>query len=275
MIKTTEHTKPFLRWAGGKNWLLNQIEEFLPDNFNNYIEPFLGGGSVYIYLKSNGFINGRSYLSDLNFDLIDTYKIIKSSPDALIEDLRNHVNDKDYYYNIRRAEYANRVQKASRFIYLNRTSFNGIYRENLKGEYNVPYGYKQYAELFDFDNIQALSKLFNKTFFSSRDFRKSTPNIRRGDLVFIDPPYTVAHGNNGFVKYNQKIFAWNDQIRLSQFLEYIRGVGGYYIMTNADHSSIRELFSNHGDIHALTRFSLVGGKGAKRTNYKELIITNI
>lgn len=270
-----KNIKPFLRWAGGKTWLTKEIDNYLPDSFNNYFEPFIGGGSIYINLKSRNIIQNYSYLSDINKDLINAYRIIKKYPKELVEDLEKHRNESDYYYKMRSAIFANPIEQASRFIYLNRTSFNGIYRENMNGIYNVPYGNKHYAELFDTENILELSSLFKKSYFSIGDFKQKLNKIQPRDLVFIDPPYTVAHGNNGFIKYNQKIFSWKDQIRLNEFIGFIKEKGAYFIMTNAYHESILELFSDHGDISVLSRYSVVGGKMAKREKYKEIILSNI
>lgn len=266
--------KPFLRWAGGKNWLVRIFDEFLPKEFNNYHEPFLGGGSIFISLKNRDKINQKAYLSDSNKDLILTYNTIKKYPERLIEELSTFENTKEYYYECRSMNFDDEIQKAAQFIFLNRTSFNGIYRVNLEGKYNVPYGFKKYNQLFDFDNIKTLSESFKNCFFRNVDFQRNIYRINPGDLVFIDPPYTVAHENNGFVKYNQKIFAWEDQIRLREFLLKIDSMGAYYIMTNAHHKSIIDLFKKSGNFEILSRPSLIGGLGAKRTKYNEIILKN-
>lgn len=266
--------KPFLRWAGGKRWLVRSLKNFLPDNFNNYHEPFLGGGSVFIHLKSISKIQKKSYLSDQNKELINSFRIIKKGPKSLIEILKRYKNEKDFYYSIREQKYSNKTQQAAQFIFLNRTSFNGIYRVNLKGEYNVPYGFKKYNQLFDFDNIIELHNLFKNTFFKACDFEDTLCRIKENDLVFLDPPYTVAHKNNGFIKYNQKIFAWEDQIRLNNYIEEIKSKNAYFILTNAAHENINRLFNKTNKKHELNRFSVVGGKGAKRQEISEYIFTN-
>jgi len=274
-MKFDSNPRPFLRWAGGKNWLVKNIKSYLPPHFENYYEPFLGGGSVFIYLKSNDLIKKHAILSDINYELINSYEVIKNHVEELVQSLLIHDNNKDYYYSIREIFHDDIIQKASRFIYLNRTSYNGIYRENLKGQYNVPYGHKKYNQLFDLENLKSLNTLFNGCRFENRDFESLLPEIKRNDLVFIDPPYTVAHGLNGFIKYNQKIFSWADQLRLKNFLMEINEKGAFYIMTNAYHESILDLFANMGNVYLQSRPSLVGGKGAIRTVYKEILITNI
>ncbi|WP_196889931.1 DNA adenine methylase [Aureivirga sp. CE67] len=268
--------KPFLRWAGGKRWLTKNIKEYLPKEFNNYHEPFLGGASIFIYLKSNNLINGKSYLSDFNNELINAYKQIQSNPKIIINELEKLKNTKEDYYKIRSSNPKTATLKAVRFIYLNKTSFNGIYRVNLKGKYNVPYGYKKTKNLFEFENIMKISTLLKDDVeFHSKDFYSIIDNIKTNDLVFLDPPYTVAHENNGFVKYNQKIFLWEDQKRLANFLQEINNKKAYYILTNAAHESVDELFSNLGKKYKVQRSSSVGGKGASRKKVNEFIFTNI
>lgn len=266
--------KPFLRWAGGKTWLLKDIYNYLPERFNNYYEPFLGGGSVYIHLKSIGKIQNEAFLSDRNTDLINAYNAIKYNSFELIRILKEYKNEKEFYYFLRDQKYSNDIQKAAQFIFLNRTSFNGVYRVNLKGEYNVPYGFKDYKVLFDFDNLLKLMDIFKDASFTSCDFEETLEKVQKGDLVFLDPPYTVAHENNGFIKYNQKIFAWEDQERLAEYIELIKAKQAYFILTNAVHFNINNLFQKVGSKHILNRYSVVGGKGAKREEISEYIFTN-
>ncbi|PXY40855.1 DNA adenine methylase [Flavobacterium cheongpyeongense] len=267
--------KPFLRWAGGKRWLTSQIETIIPKDFNNYFEPFLGGASIYIYLKKNNLIKNNSFLSDANQDLINAYNMIAKDPQKVIDILKKYKNEKEQYYILRDLEPENDIEKAARFIYLNKTSYNGIYRVNRNGKYNVPYGDRKIINLFDFENIENVSKILNKeTILISHDFELIKTQIQPLDLIFLDPPYTVAHENNGFVEYNQSIFTWDDQKRLANLLQHINEVGAFFIMTNAKHDSIDELFSPYGKHSILSRQSLIGGKGAKRQNINEYIFKN-
>lgn len=267
--------KPFLRWAGGKSWFIKKIDDFLPDSINNYFEPFLGGASIFIHLKSNNLIHGDSFLSDSNSSLVNSYNILSKDPKALLKKLKAFENTKGCYYEIRDTKYKNKIDKAAQFIYLNRTSFNGIYRENLKGEYNVPYGNKTYKELFDEENLIQVSKLLQDAKVSTFDFMDIKPLIKKGDFIFLDPPYTVAHQHNGFVKYNQKIFSWEDQIKLKEFVEYLISIEVNFVLTNASHNSIDELYKGIGKHIYLKRPSVIGGKNAKREMYEEIIISNI
>ncbi|MES2478905.1 MAG: Dam family site-specific DNA-(adenine-N6)-methyltransferase [Bacteroidota bacterium] len=266
--------KPFLRWAGGKTWFTKHIEEFLPENFSNYYEPFVGGASIFLHLKSNGLIKNKAYLSDSNKELINTYRVIKSSPKDLIYALRNFKNNSDEYYKIRNQTFDNLIEQAAKFIYLNKTSFNGLYRVNSKGIYNVPFGKRQTKDLFEFENILNVSTQFKNTFFSVDDFKNKCKKAKANDLVFLDPPYTVAHENNGFIAYNQSLFSWQNQIELAQHLELLTENRAFYILTNANHESINNLYTN-GNKKVLSRASTIGGVGAKRTNYNEIIISNV
>ncbi|NHZ85551.1 MAG: Dam family site-specific DNA-(adenine-N6)-methyltransferase [Planctomycetia bacterium] len=263
--------KPFLRWAGGKTWLLKNISSFLPDSFNNYHEPFLGGGSVFFYLKPPN----NSFLSDSNIELINAFQQIRDNVDTVISFLSTYTNTKTIYYRIRNSLSKNNVERAAQFIYLNRTSFNGIYRVNLKGEYNVPYGYNNYKILYDFDLLRSTSNALSSASLKICDFYKSIQRIKKDDLVFLDPPYTASHIKNGFIKYNEKLFSWQDQERLALYIEEIKKIGAFYLMTNAKHESVEDLYSKYDMPIVLNRFSTIGGKNAKRSSINELLFTNV
>ncbi len=263
--------KPFLRWAGGKRWLLKDLHNYLPtDGFNQYHELFLGGGAVFFHLQPDT----NTYLNDFNSELIDTYECLRDDVDIIIKELKGFKNNKEDYYKIRIKKFRNQSKRAARFIYLNQTSFNGIYRVNLNGEYNVPFGYRT-KDFLEEDNLRLASAALKNAKFSSSDFAECIDNIQKNDLVFLDPPYTVAHNNNGFIKYNQKLFSLDDQYRLSNIVQNIREIGAYYILTNASHDKIRGIFGSKDQILQVNRASLIGGKNAKRGNFSELVITNI
>ncbi|HLA58513.1 MAG TPA: Dam family site-specific DNA-(adenine-N6)-methyltransferase [Puia sp.] len=263
--------KPFLRWAGGKTWLLKHVEEFLIDlKIKNYHEPFLGSGAIYFHFESTP----KAYLSDLNGELIETYLAIQQEVEKVISELKKFKNTEREYYKIRSTQFRSDYKKAARFIYLNQTSFNGIYRVNLKGEYNVPYGFRK-KNFLEPENLRLASATLKNAKIYNRDFDFVKKNVKKGDLVFLDPPYTVTHNNNGFIKYNQKLFSIDDQYRLSNLIDFIDSIGAFYVLTNAAHSKIEKIFEKgHKKIH-YKRASLIGGTNAKRGFFSEVLFSNI
>lgn len=266
--------EPFLRWVGGKTWFLKHLSGFLPPIFGDYYEPFLGSGAVYFRLRKLGLLRGRAILSDANKELIDCFVQVRDNVEEVIQLLSEYPNERSFYYDMRSIAPSPGAGQAARFIYLNRTSFNGVFRVNLAGVYNVPFGNKKYRVLFDYQNLRNASILLQGTEIVNGDFAMSTQGARDTDLVFLDPPYTVSHGGNGFVKYNQKIFAWEDQRRLADTALLLNERGAYFILTNAAHPSIHTLFGDRGFCRELTRFSVVGGKRARRGCVSEYVFFN-
>lgn len=259
--------QPFLKWAGGKRWFVKNHSDLLPKTFNHYYEPFLGSGAVFFHLEPK-----EATLSDANPHLIETYQAIKDDWRQVLYYLKKHQRNhsKDYYYEIRARNCQTKHTRAAKFIYLNRTCFNGIYRENLKGRFNVPIGTKS-AVILETDDFQETARLLKYVDLKPWDFAEVIANAKQGDFIFVDPPYTVAHNNNGFVKYNQKIFTWKDQERLQDSLDKASGRGVKILVTNANHSSILELYEGE-NIQSLERRSVIGGMGAKRGKTSELLI---
>lgn len=267
-IATSNKVKPFLRWAGGKRWLIKQLDDFLPQTFNQYHEPFIGGGAIFFHINPL-----HAFISDFNAELIETYNTIKNNPHEVIKYIKLFKNTKEDYLKIRAQNFQSVEKRVARFIYLNQTSFNGIYRVNANGKYNVPYGYRE-NYTFDFDKILNVSSVLQSIDIKHVDFMLCIDNVKKNDLVFLDPPYTVAHNNNGFIQYNQKIFSLEDQYRLKDLILQIKEKRAYYILTNANHPKIREIFDVGDTITEVTRASMIGGKGAARGKYSEVIITN-
>lgn len=269
--KCTSQPLPFLRWAGGKKWLIKSLDKLLPsEGYNSYHEPFLGGASIFFYLQPIGNV----YLADKNEELIETYIQIRDNVETVMRHLRRFKNTKEDYYLVRdKMVFKSAASRAARFIYLNQTSFNGIYRVNLSGAYNVPYGYRD-KEFFNKDKLRKASEQLNNIEFSSGDFAESIDKVKEGDLVFLDPPYTITHNNNGFFKYNKDLFTKEDQVRLANHIDEIKSKGAFYILTNAAHDEVKKIFSNGDPIIEISRASNVGGKCAKRGVYQEIIVTN-
>lgn len=263
--------KPFLRWAGGKTWLIKHLNQILFDKeFNNYHEPFLGGGAIFFALAPKN----ASYLSDANAELVNTYLQIRNSPITVIAELKTYKNTSDFYYYLRNKVVDEPIEQAAKFIYLNQTSYNGLYRVNQQGVYNVPYGQRTKDFLEEEKLLQASRRLQQST-ITHGDFTNIAERIQKGDLVFLDPPYTVSHNNNGFIKYNQNLFSLEDQYRLSKFIDYIKSIGAFYLLTNAAHKTILEIFDKGDRMMQLDRASLIGGEKANRGRVSEYIFTNI
>lgn len=262
----------FLRWAGGKRWLLPQMPIVLGGlSVRNYYEPFLGGGSVFLGIR----VKGKAFLSDLNAELIETYIGVRDEPARVAKALATHKNELAHYYKVRDELPADPTQRAARFIYLNHTSFNGIYRVSLAGRYNVPFGNRESPNYPTQEHLEAVSERLQGVSLTAMDFEKAIATSGRGDLVFLDPPYTVAHDNNGFIKYNQKLFSFADQQRLCNSIAALRDRGAYYILTNAAHQSISDLFDFGDRRLTLTRRNSIGGRKAARGSANEYLFTNV
>lgn len=259
---------PFLKWAGGKRWLSNRVVELAQPILGKYIEPFLGSGAVFFALKP-----ARAILSDVNFELINAYQAIRCDPSKIAKLLQEHqrLHSKDYFYQMRSYKPRCEFRMAARFIYLNRTCWNGLYRVNLNGKFNVPIGTKS-AVIMPTDNWPAISSLLKSAKLACGDFESSIEEAQQGDVVFADPPYTVKHNFNGFIKYNDALFSWNDQIRLRDALLRARQRGARVIVTNAHHVSIRELYQEHFLLEPVVRASVLAGSSAHRGHYEELLI---
>jgi DNA adenine methylase len=264
--------RPLLRWVGGKRWLTSLVDDLISGNeIQNYHEPFVGGAAVFFGLT----LNGKAYLSDLNAGLIETYTEVRDNPDGVCRFLRRYRNTEAYYYAARTQKPRLAASRAARFIFLNHASFNGIYRVNLAGEYNVPYGFRTSYNPPDLGHLRAASDRLKGAVLAGRDFEESINEVGPGDLVFLDPPYTIAHNNNGFVKYNNRLFSFADQRRLSAAIDRIRDCGAYYILTNAAHQSIAELFDKGDRRIETSRKNAVGGHMAARGLATEYLFTNL
>ncbi len=269
-MTSSKITKPFVKWAGGKRWIIKNLNSIIPPKFNNYHEPFLGGGAVYFHLQPKH----NSFLSDINEDLINTYEQIKVNPYDVLKLIDSFKNNESEYYTLRSIESDDNLFNAARFIFINKVCYNGIYRVNSQGKFNVPYGHNEEVNIYDEDSIIANSNILKNTNIQAIDFEDSLEYINQNDLVFLDPPYTVAHRNNGFIAYNQKIFSWEDQERLADCIDKIKSKNAYYILTNAAHISIDKLFSKLGKKIEINRASTITSKIKSRKEISEYIFTN-
>ena len=266
---TKSSLKPFLKWAGGKRWLFESNQFSLPKFPGRYIEPFLGGGAVFFEHQPRSAV-----LSDSNARLIELFVVIRDHLDEFESLMRRHAraHSKEYYYAVRAQRLRKPTTRAAQFLYLNRTCWNGLYRENLRGEFNVPIGTKQ-TVIFEADDFPLWSQALKEVHIRRCDFEEAINDAKEGDFIFADPPYTVRHNMNGFVKYNQNIFAWEDQVRLRDALKRASSRGASFAITNADHNSIKELYSGFGVQSHLSRHSVIAANSTHRSLSTELLIT--
>ena len=262
----------FIRWAGGKSWLVPYVQELINGlKFENYHEPFMGGASIFFSIDTPK----KSFLSDINKELVGAFCAIRDNPRRVIGYLKKYATDAESYYKIRESMPKGKYQRAARFLYLNTYSFNGIYRVNQCGKYNVPYGYRGNITI-DYARLLEVSSKLQNVEIKCQDFDECKSMIKPGDLVFLDPPYTVSkESNTMFIKYNSKLFSLDDQYRLASLVDYINDQGAYFILTNAAHEKILEIFHGKGRLITRERNSLIGGKKAYRGKVQEYIFTNI
>lgn len=261
--------KPFLKWAGSKKWLIPSIEKFVPAHFNKYYEPFLGSGALFFALKPK-----IAQLSDINENIIDVYDALKKYPAKVIQELKTMLYEKDFYYKIRDGfQFKDKVRRAARLIYLNRTCWNGLYRENSNGKFNVPFGRFENPKICDEGNIKAVAQILKNIHLHACDFEEAVSDAKDGDFIFFDPPYITGHKNNGFHSYNEKLFKWEDQERLADVAKYLDKKGCWILITNAEHESIEKLYCKFR-IKRVSRHSVIAADIKNRKKIKELLITN-
>jgi DNA adenine methylase len=256
---------PLLKWAGGKRRLLKEILPFVPTAFGHYYEPFFGGGALFFSLRPTA-----ATLSDTNFELIETYLQVRDNLDVVLQCLRGMPNSEQHYYLVRRIKPKSPAHRAARLIYLCSLSFNGIYRQNLKGEFNVPYGYKFYMNPSDDKKLRRVTEAIKGTKIMAADFESAVSTAKPGDFIYFDPPYTVAHGNNGFIKYNAKIFSWADQERLAETACRLKRKGCRLIISNAHHPSIYKLYRSFQS-HVIERHSIMAASSEYRRAVREVL----
>lgn len=261
---------PFLKWAGSKRYLLKHIVGAIPQTFNTYREPFLGGGSVFFLLKPESAV-----LSDTNEDLINTYSALRDNADSLFDYIIPLKPNKTTYYKIRGKRSKGKYKRAAEFIYINKTCWNGLYRVNSKGIFNVPYGSPKNNYIADIDNLRECSKLLNKETIDLRisDFEEALVGTKQGDLIYLDPPYVTGHSNNGFVEYNEKIFSWSDQLRLAKVAKQLASIGAHVLVSNANHTQVIELYKGFNKIQ-IERNSTLAGDINKRGKVSEVLLTS-
>lgn len=280
MVTNEQPLTPFIKWVGGKRQLLGKIDELLPSHYNTYFEPFLGGGAVLLHLKPN-----RAVVNDLNEELTNTWRTVKENTQELRELLRVHQgnNSKEYFLDLRsvdrdgRIEKFSNIERAARFIYLNKTAFNGMWRVNSKGQHNVPYG-KYKNPKIDNEMIQLVADYLNSNDITIKtgDYRDSLATATRGDFVYFDSPYDVVSKTAAFTSYTADGFNKDDQEILRDVYASLTAKGVKVMESNADTEYINELYLNIPgvEIHKVSAKRMINSKGNKRGPVGELLITN-
>jgi DNA adenine methylase len=261
--------EPLFRWPGGKRWLVPQLLRLVPNAIGTYHEPFFGGGALFFAQRP-----ASAVLSDANRELIETYRTIRDSPADVADRLRGFPRDRDGYYLVRASRPTRAADRAARFIYLTTMAFSGIHRVNKRGEFNVPYGGRKYPGLGTEGSLVSYAAALMGARLEAQDFETALGVAVAGDFVYLDPPYTVAHGNNGFVRYNERIFSWKDQQRLASVAASLDRAGCHVVVSNAVHSSIQQLYSGFRSI-PVSRRSLIAADPARRLVTDEVVFTNV
>ena len=274
--------KPLLKWAGGKRHIATGLQDRFPESWNQgtYFEPFLGGAALLLHLDPN-----KSVVSDVNLRLISFYRHVKAMPSTLFEGIERIKTEfeelvpdakKDYYIDLRtrfNASGAESLDSAIMFYVLNKLCFNGLYRENSRGEFNVPFGQKKSLQILSYSELESVSKLLSKTEILNSDFQVTVREARRGDFVYFDPPYVPISETASFTSYSSGGFGIAEQERLAELMLELQADGVAALCSNSDTPLARKIYArlNLGTIRAPR---MVSASAAGRGSVSELVITN-
>jgi DNA adenine methylase len=270
----TTSLKPVVKWAGGKSKVLNQLSKYIPAEFNNYHEPFMGSGALFFYLYKKIASNScKAYLSDSIDELINLYNVIKHDVEGLINISKKHIYDKEYYYNMRAQNPTklSKLQRASRFLYLNKTCFNGLYRVNSKGQFNVSFGNYDNPVIVDEESLRSASEAFRLAEIFAGDFELVLKNAQKKDFVYLDPPYVPLSITSNFTGYTSGCFGIKDHLRLKNVFEELRARGCYVMLSNSNTDLVKELYFGN-NIKTIRAMRAINSDVAKRGSIKELLI---
>lgn len=279
MVAVNKLVKPCLKWAGGKRQLIPVIlANHLPKNYNHqtYYEPFIGGGALFFALQPK-----RAVINDTNAELINCYKVIRNSLDELIEDLKSHKNNEDYYYAIRdwdREEsfkYKTPVQRASRIIYLNKTCYNGLFRVNSLGQFNVPFGKYKNPNILDVAVLKAVNKYLNENqiLILNSDFQEALKDARKGDFIYLDPPYDPVSDTASFTGYDVNGFNKDEQIRVKETFEELDKRGCKVLLSNAYTKFSIDLYKDYKQTK-ISAIRAINSNVKKRGKVDEVLVKN-
>ncbi len=266
------HARPVIKWAGGKWALMSALQRYLPPlgRIRHYYEPFVGGAAMFFCLQP-----GRASLSDTNAELINMYTVVRDQVSELIEALGQHVNAKDYFYQVRAQDptMLAPVERAARLIYLNKTCYNGLYRVNRKGQFNVPFGNYKKPNFCDVANLEAASIALHGVRLQTADYESALCNAGQGDFVYFDPPYQPVSKTASFTSYTDTPFGPTEQAELARVMRRLTERGCYVMQSNSDTPLIRELYVDFR-IETIFANRAINSKASARGPVNELVITN-
>ncbi len=272
----SQNIAPFVKWVGGKRQLLSSIFEHIPETFTTYYEPFVGGGAVLFHLKPK-----KAVTNDGNSELINVYKVIKDHVDELLEALKKHRNDSEYYYSIRSQdrytdfEQLSDVERASRTIYLNKTCYNGLYRVNSAGEFNAPFGRYKKPNIVNEKTLKAVNHYLNHNDVKilNTDFEEALKGVRKGAFVYFDPPYDPISKSSNFTGYTSGGFDQKEQIRLKKVCDGLNSRGIRFLLSNSATHFIKDLYNEYTIISTEAN-RCINSNGKKRGKVEEVLIKN-
>ena len=279
---TEKLPSPFVKWAGGKNSLVTSLLSYTHRQFSSYYEPFLGGGAFFFALYNQG-LRFRAHLSDVNGDLINSFKVVEEEPDALImvlleiqEEYLRSENRASYYYGKRDWHPSSRIDSAARLIFLNKTCYNGLFRVNSRGEFNVPFGRYSRPRIVDPQNVRAVSRALRKTDAELRwsDYKNSISDCGDSDFVYLDPPYQPKNSTSSFTDYTPGGFSETNQKELAREFEGLVDRGCTVLLSNSDTPLTRRLYARFKKT-AITVNRPINSVGTRRRGYNELIVLGV
>lgn len=263
--------RPFLKWAGGKSRLIPQYQKYLPTHYQRYFEPFLGGAALFFHLCPSSAI-----ISDINPDLVNVYRCVQQNVEALVSWLTIHVHHhcQDYYYEMRAKSPNSMVEKAARTIYLNKTCFNGLYRLNSQGGFNVPMGRYKKPRICDPDLLRAASQALQGCEIQQQSFQALRhQRITSQDFIYFDPPYFPLSSTSKFTSYSREAFTAADQIELRNVFAELAEQGASIMLSNSDCEFIREIYQDF-QVHPITAARSINSNPQKRGKIQEVLITS-
>lgn len=262
---------PFVNWAGGKSQLLSQISAYFPKRHKDsrYIEPFVGGGIVFLTLGPD-----EAILGDSNEELINCYQVVRDDVETLVKLLSKHTHNREYYYRLRQQDpkVMDRVARAARLIYLNKTCFNGLYRVNASGQFNVPFGNRK-AKIYDGENLRQISLLLKNARLAAQSYEKTLEEAQPSDFIYLDPPYYPLSKTANFAKYTSRPFGKEDQFRLAKEFKRLTDLRCKVMLSNSDTAFIRELYCDYY-LKTVVARRYVNCSGSGRNAITELLIMN-